>query len=80
MAEPVNEREGNQQFRIGEGIEDHELSAGEVDNLEISEAKIKWQERHDRLEHGGKLTKRERARLERELNLLSRRIHRERHK
>ena len=73
----INRREKEQQKRIAEGAKDHELTAKEIEKLELAEARIKWQERKDRLEHGGRLTRREKIRLNRELELLSHRIHRE---
>jgi len=78
-AAEVDRREHRQQERIADGVEDRELTAEEVGKLEIKEARIKYQERRDRLEHGGKLTKRERERINRELDLLSKRIHEEKH-
>ena len=75
----INARERHQQGRIAQGIDKGELTADEVGRLERREAEIQFQERRYRLQHGGHLTKAEQARLNRELNLLSRRIHSERH-
>src|SRR5438128_2175496 len=75
----VNARERHQQGRIARGIEKGELTREEVNKLQRREAEILFQERKYRLQHGGHLTKAEQARLNRELDLLSRRIYGERH-
>lgn len=75
----IDTREARQQNRISEGIEKHDLTPEEVNQLELREAEIKQQERKDELAHNGHLTKREQRRLNHELDLLSARIHKLRH-
>lgn len=76
----VNNREHNQQDRIAQGILNHELTPAEVARLEAGEAKIKHQERMDFIKNGGaKLTPRQLRRLNRELDMLSQRIHKQKH-
>lgn len=75
----VNHRERNQQDRIAGGIFKHELTPAEVASLEGGEARIKYQERRDLLKNGGFLTKEQTGQLNRELNLLSKRIYQDKH-
>jgi hypothetical protein len=72
----INQRQRNQQHRIGEGIENGSLNPREAARLERAEARFNRQEA--RLRQGG-LSRRERARLENEQDRLSRRIYREKH-
>ncbi len=73
----VTKRQENQQERIAQGVQNGELTARETKHLEGREAKIQ----HDKKEAkaDGKVTPRERAKLQREENRTSRAIHRQKH-
>lgn len=73
----INARERNQQRRINQGIRSGELTRREARRLEANEARIRTDERFARAD--GKVTPRERARLQRELNRESRGIYRQKH-
>jgi len=74
----INKRQARQQHRIAEGIENGTLSPRETATLEKQEARIAALEAKDRRSGGG-LSKRERAELERLLNLESHRIYKAKH-
>ena len=73
----VNRRQANQQIRIGQGVRSGELTGWETWSLERKEAHLAHLER--RLKSDGTLTPAERARLQAELNELSRAIYRQKH-
>ncbi|HEY2379732.1 MAG TPA: hypothetical protein VGK48_01000 [Terriglobia bacterium] len=73
----INQREHNQQARINQGVRSGELTRHEATNLEQKEAKIKVNERYDKM--NGKFTPAERAHLQKELNGASRDIYRDKH-
>lgn len=73
----VDQREQNQQQRIGEGVENGSLTAGEASRLERKEAVINSEE--NRMKADGSLTPRERARLTHQQNVMSRRIYAQKH-
>ncbi len=75
----VDARRQNQQKRIGEGIENGQLNAGQAARLEGQEAKINKQVRQDRAGNGGKLTQAEKRQVNKEQNAESRRIYRNKH-
>jgi hypothetical protein len=82
MAAPrqtINQRRENQQDRINQGIKSGELTRREAGNLEAREARIRNNERFDKKEDHGKLTKAQRASLNRQLNKASRDIYRDKH-
>jgi hypothetical protein len=56
----INERQRNQQKRIGEGVENGTLSAGEAARLEKQEVRIHNEVKTERQANGGSLTPRER--------------------
>ena len=74
----INKREENQQDRIAQGINSGQLTPREAARLEQQEARIEQLEAKDRAS-GGKLTRKERAELERLLNTESGRIYRQKH-
>jgi hypothetical protein len=74
----INKREARQQHRIAEGIENGSLTPRETAQLERQEARINALEAKDRRSGGG-LSVRERAELNRLLNLESHRIYRQKH-
>ena len=75
----INERQRNQQKRIGEGVENGTLSAGEAARLEKQEAAIHHEVKTERKENGGTLTPQERRQVNRQQNRESRRIYRAKH-
>ena len=75
----INERQRNQQKRIGEGVENGSLTAGEAARLEKQEAAIHNEVKDDRQDNGGKLTKQERRQVTRQQNRESKRIYRTKH-
>ena len=77
--ESIQDRKENQQDRIGQGIKSGQLTAGEAAHLENNEAKINKEVRNDRAANGGKLTRQERAQVNRQQNRQSRQIYRDKH-
>jgi hypothetical protein len=75
----INQRLENQHDRIQAGVKDDQLTKSEATHLRADDAAIRAQERVYRNSNGGKLTKGERAQLNRELNRSSRQIYRDRH-
>ena len=80
MAGPrgINHREYREQQRINQGIRSGELTRHEAERLEAGMAKIRTDERFDRMSGGG-INRRERAQLNRELNRESRGIYHQKH-
>ncbi len=72
-----DERQERQQDRIEQGIKSGELTKREAARLERQEAKIAAEEKAFRSD--GKLSVRERAKLQRDLNKTSRHIYRQKH-
>jgi hypothetical protein len=75
----VNQRERNQQERIGQGVESGSLTAGETAHLEKQEAGINKEVRQDRKANGGTLTAQERRQVNRQQNRESARIYKDKH-
>jgi len=75
----VNERQRNQQKRIGEGVENGSLTPGETARLEKQEAAIHHEVKTERKANGGTLTPRERRQVNRQQNRESARIYRAKH-
>jgi hypothetical protein len=75
----VNDRERNQQERIGQGVESGSLTAGETAHLEKQEAGFNKEVRQDRKANGGKLTAQEHRQVNRQLNRESARIYKDKH-
>jgi hypothetical protein len=73
----VNWRQRNQQERIADGVRSGELTRREAWTLERKEARVAELER--RLKADGVLTPAERARLQLELNELSKEIYQQKH-
>ncbi len=67
----------NQQQRIDQGINSGQLTPKEAGRLEAREAKIKQDEA--RMKSDGKLTARERKKLNKELDNASERIYKQKH-
>lgn len=75
----VDRRAERQQDRIAQGVKSGQMTAGEAARVEGKEAKINSEVQADRAANGGKLTKAERRKVNREQNRASRQIHREKH-
>jgi hypothetical protein len=75
----INERQRNQQQRIGEGVENGSLTAGETAHLEKQEAAIHHEVKSERKANGGTLTAQERRQVNRQQNRESQRIYRQKH-
>src|SRR4051812_23033350 len=75
----VDKRHTYQQKRIGEGLENGSLTAGEAEQIENKETKINKEEKAMRAEDGGKLTAADRAKLEKQENKVSKDIYSQKH-
>ena len=75
----VNRRQGRQQKRIANGINNGSLTPKEASHLEKREASIQNQEQRDMAKHNGHLTKAEQRQLNRRENRTSRAIYRDKH-
>lgn len=76
-AATVNQRQRNQERRIEQGVQSGHLTDKETARLEKEQAEIADEEKAFRSD--GKLTRRERAKLQRDLNRSSRHIYRQKH-
>jgi len=79
FAARVDRRQENQQDRIAQGINSGALAAGEAAKLEKQEAKFQHEKRDMREDNGGKLTPKEKVKLNNQQNRLSREIYRKKH-
>jgi len=75
----INQRKDNQQERIGNGVENGSLTAGETSHIEKQESGLNKEEHKMRAEDNGKLTTADRAKLNRQQNHLSNEIYRDKH-
>lgn len=75
----VGRREERQQDRIGRGVDNGSLTAGEASHLENREARINNEIKTDRADNGGKLTGQEKAQINRQQNRVSHNIYRAKH-
>src|SRR6202051_5213024 len=67
----IQQRKENQQARIGQGVSNGSLTAGETANLEHKEANLNKEIRADRKANGGNLTNNEKRQINRQENRLS---------
>lgn len=74
-----NQREGNQDQRIANGLRSGQMTAGEAARADQRQANIDRQVRYDRQANGGALTPQERQQINREQNGASRQIYDENH-
>jgi hypothetical protein len=79
QAPTVNQRRGNQQDRIANGVQSGQLTAGETKNLEGREANINREVKDDRSADNGKLTQQERQQINHQQNNLSHSIYQDKH-
>ena len=75
----INERQRDQQKRIGEGVENGSLTPAETARLEKQEAAIHHEVKSERKANGGTLTAQERRQVNRQQNRESKRIYRQKH-
>ena len=73
----INQRKDNQQQRIGEGVENGSLTAGEAAHIEKQETHLNAEEHH--MKSDGNFTAAERARIQRQQNHLSTEIYKQKH-
>lgn len=73
----IDKREQNQRARIRQGVKSGELTKPEARKLAAQQAKIRTEER--RAKADGKVTLKERAKINRDLNKANRRIAKEKH-
>jgi hypothetical protein len=73
----IDERQANQQRRIGEGVKSGDLTKQEAERLQKGQARI--QKMEDKARADGRLTPEERRRIEQAQDRESERIYRERH-
>ena len=72
--EEVNNRLSNQSTRIHQEVREGEMSHAQAARLHSADHRIRMQERRDAARNGGHITRREKARLNRRENHVSRRI------
>ncbi|HXZ81836.1 MAG TPA: hypothetical protein VEG30_18050 [Terriglobales bacterium] len=75
----IDQRKQWQQQRIGEGVENGSLTAGETQHLEKQEQNLNKEQQLMRSEDNGKLTAADRATLQKQQNHLSNEIYRDKH-
>ena len=75
----INQRQRNQQKRIGNGVENGSLTPAETARLEKQEAAIHHEVKTERKANGGTLTAQERRQVNRQQNRESKRIYRQKH-
>ena len=77
QAATIHQRRGYQQVRIAQGVASGQLTARETAHLERHEAAIHRALRRERAD--GPVTPGERARVQRQQNVMSRQIYRDKH-
>ena len=75
----VNQREENQQQRIGNGIKNNQLSSKQASSLEKRETSVQNREQKDMAAHNGHLTKAEQNGINRQQNRISKSIYEDKH-
>jgi hypothetical protein len=75
----INQRKENQQDRIGNGISNGELTAGEAGSLEKKESQINSEEQQMRKADDGHLTTADREKLQQQQNQVSHQIYQDKH-
>lgn len=75
----VNQREANQQQRIGNGVKNGTLTPQQTSNLEKREASVQNREQKDMAAHNGHLTKAEQRGINRQQNRISKSIYKDKH-
>lgn len=75
----VNQRQVNQQKRIGQGVKSGQLTPNETVNLEKKEAAIHQEVRTDRKVNGGALTPVEKKQVNHQQNQVSKQLYNKKH-
>ncbi|AFL89824.1 hypothetical protein Terro_3610 [Terriglobus roseus DSM 18391] len=75
----INERKIDQQQRIGQGLRSGQMTAREANHVEHQERAINREESAMRAQNNGHLTRSDRATLQHQQNVESRRIYRDKH-
>jgi hypothetical protein len=75
----VNQREENQQQRIGNGVKNGTLTPQQTSNLEKREANVQNREQKDMAKNNGHLTKAEQNGINRQQNRISKSIYQDKH-
>lgn len=75
----INQRKVDQQGRIAQGVKSGELTAGETAHLEHQEAGTNKEESGMRAQDNGKLTAQDRKTINKQQNVESKRIYRDKH-
>jgi hypothetical protein len=75
----VNQREENQQKRIGNGVSSGKLTSQQTTNLEKRETSVQNREQKDMAQHNGHLTKAEQKGINRQQNRISKSIAKDKH-
>ncbi|MGD1092468.1 MAG: hypothetical protein ABSB35_10815 [Bryobacteraceae bacterium] len=75
----IQQRKENQQQRIGNGVKNGSLTAGETSKLEHQESKVNKEVRTDRKANGGNLTNNQKAQVNQQQNKLSKEIYNDKH-
>ena len=77
--ERINDRVGNQQQRIANGVNNGQMTSGEAARADQRQANIDRTIHNDRAANGGQLTQQQRQQVQREQNNASQQIYRENH-
>lgn len=75
----INAREQKQQDRIAKGVRSGQLTPSETAKLEKQENKLEKHEKHDMSKHGGRLSEKDQAKLNREADRVSNDIYKDKH-
>ena len=75
----INQRETNQQNRIGNGVKNGQLTPGQTARLERGEQRLQNNEKKDMAKDNGHLTKQDQKQLNKEANHMSNRIYKDKH-
>jgi hypothetical protein len=75
----VNQREANQQKRIGNGAASGKLTSQQTTNLEKRETSVQNREQKDMAKNNGHLTKAEQKGINRQQNRISNSIYKDKH-
>jgi hypothetical protein len=75
----IQDRKVDQQDRIAQGVKSGQLTAGETSHLEHQEAGINKEERGMRAQDNGHLTAQDRKTINKQQNVESKRIYRDKH-
>jgi hypothetical protein len=75
----INQRKGDQQARVAQGVRSGQLTARETGHIEHQEAAINHEEHAMRAQDNGHLTRQDRSTIHAQQNQESRRIYRDKH-